>query len=323
MKAAFRVLSSQCWPLKLLLFSISLAVVYLFVSLNTCSSGATQADIPLPGQRRHPEQQEERTWIHSGLCAGYSWCVQARVQVSERWVFWTQRCLPLLEIMNEWMIAFILVSNSGMVRRTVENSLAGFCPSGRRELCTTAACWINCRRFSVSCRSVNGPGPSGCTIQRQIQSEMAGKTRRKNTISCVWGDFSNEALWLSLCQQMERRRLRRGSMRRSSQTLRTLPLRVRQRSPHRCCTGSFCGPPTTNDPRFTVHDWCQSSQCNNHQPEFHWADITVTLFTSVVEFNMRFCRLKFSTVFNRKETDLELLVYDIDFITVLQMLIAP
>lgn len=65
--------------------------------------------------------------------------------------------------------AFICVSYSEMVRRIVENSWAGFYPSGKREPCTTAACWISCRRSSVSSRS--RPGSFGRTIQCQIQPE--------------------------------------------------------------------------------------------------------------------------------------------------------
>lgn len=56
---------------------------------------------------------------------------------------------------DELMIAFICVSSSEMARRIVENSWAGFYPSGRRELCMTVPCWISCRRSSVSSRSVH------------------------------------------------------------------------------------------------------------------------------------------------------------------------
>lgn len=60
---------------------------------------------------------------------------------------------------------------SETARRVAENSWAGCCPSGKRGRCTTAACWISCRRSFVSSPSVQVPGPSGCPIQCPVQSE--------------------------------------------------------------------------------------------------------------------------------------------------------
>lgn len=169
-----------------------LAAVNLFVSSNTCSTSATQADISLSGQRCHPEQQEERTWIHSGLCAGHSRSIQARVQVGG--------CLPTstsLEKLNQWFYFFHCVSYPEMVRRTAENSSAGFCPFGKREPCTTAACWISCRRSFVSCRIRRVPGLPGCAVQCRVQSEEnqrfskclpANRRREKGQEAAVWGD---------------------------------------------------------------------------------------------------------------------------------------
>lgn len=64
------------------------------------------------------------------------------------------------------------ISYSEMARRVAGSSWAGCCPSGKRGRCTTAACWISCRRSFVSFPappSVQVPGPSGCLIQCPVQ----------------------------------------------------------------------------------------------------------------------------------------------------------
>lgn len=81
------------------------------------------------------------------------------------------------------MIAFILLSYSEMVRRVAENSWAGCCPSGRSGLCTTAACWISCRRSYVSSLSVQvhqGPlvAPLGVQYSRKIIVQIERKEQK-------------------------------------------------------------------------------------------------------------------------------------------------
>lgn len=77
------------------------------------------------------------------------------------------------------MIAFILLSYSEMVRRVAENSWAGCCPSGRSGLCTTAACWISCRRSFVSSLSVQvHQGPLVAPLSVQYNPKMIVQIER-------------------------------------------------------------------------------------------------------------------------------------------------
>lgn len=180
--------------------SVLLIAVNLFVSLNTCSTSATQADISLSGQRCHPEQQEKRTWIYSGLCPSHSRRIQACVQVSG--CILTSMLFAPVRKRNINCICHC-VSYSETVRRIVENSWAGFCPSGKRELCMTAACWISCRRSFVSSRSAQAPTISSVSdrfsqwgsvnVFLPIDGEKKAKKRQYEEIQPDVEDFASQS----------------------------------------------------------------------------------------------------------------------------------
>lgn len=61
---------------------------------------------------------------------------------------------------------------SEMARRAVGNSWVVFYLFGRRELCTTTACWTSSHKSSVSSLSVLEPGPAGCTLVLSIGRDI-------------------------------------------------------------------------------------------------------------------------------------------------------
>lgn len=84
----------------------------------------------------------------------------------------------------ELMMAVVRVSYSETVRRIVESSWAGFYPSGKRGLCTTAACWISCRRSSVSSRTVQPLLVAPFSVKYNLKISVKTKRNEQN-LKCL------------------------------------------------------------------------------------------------------------------------------------------
>lgn len=192
LKWSFTVLSSQSWTFKFFCvrcWSLKMNYLYLWMSAAQVPRKLTflylANDVIQNSKRKGPEfTQDFAPVIVDAFKHVYrsvsAWCILASTS--------------LASVGNdELMIAFICVSSSEMARRIVENSWAGFYPSGRRELCMTAPCWISCRRSSVSSRSVHVLVVAPFSVENDLKMivETAREGQNLKCVRCIfqWGSW--------------------------------------------------------------------------------------------------------------------------------------